>query len=109
MSNIKDNLSSFKKDNCWARTCGSRGTLDNISSIYDLPQCSCPAKYTRIIEYKGNIQMGRVCKKHLKSVNTETIGFYNYSYEDYNPECVWLDGKPIGKPIDKPIIKLNPQ
>ena len=30
---------------------------------------------------------------------------YNYSYEDYNPECVWLDGKPIGKPI----TKSNPQ
>ena len=101
MSNFKDNLSSFKQDNCWARTCGTRGTLENLSSIYDLPQCSCPAKFTRIIENKGNIQMGRVCGKHLNSDITWKIGFYNYAYESYNPECLWPDGKPI--------IKLNPQ
>ena len=103
MSNFKDNLSSFKRDNCWARYCGSResGLLDNLSSIYDLPQCTCPAKYDRIIEYKGNIQMGRVCGKHLNSNITWKIGFYNYPYEWYNPECLWPDGSNI--------IKSNPR
>lgn len=95
MSNF--NLSSFKEKNCWARTCGPRGTLDNLSSIYDLPQCSCIAKYDRLIKYNGNIQMGRVCGKHLNSSVTEGIGFYNYPYEWYNPKCVWPDGSPIIK------------
>lgn len=97
MSDFKNNLKNFKDDNCWARTCGPPGTLDNLKSIYELPQCPCKAKSNRMIEYNGIKQMGRVCGKHKTTDITNKIGFYNYPYKWYNPECLWPDGSSIIK------------